>query len=213
MKLLPKQTIGRPKDAAKREDIIAAAGQLFMQGGFERTSMEAVAKKANVSKLTIYSHFADKNELFREVIVQRCNRLIDASDFAAHVTLTPEEGLLKIGTIFAGHVLQSDSIRLHRVIQAEALYHPEAVQAFYEAGPLRVRAAFGKLLKAWCDKGALKISDIPMATQQFFSLIKGEMMMRAILRCGPAPDTVSIRRNVRASVALFLCAYKAKARS
>jgi TetR/AcrR family transcriptional repressor of mexJK operon len=44
---------GRPKDTAKREEIVAAATDLFMQKGYELTSMEAVARQAGVSKLTI----------------------------------------------------------------------------------------------------------------------------------------------------------------
>ena len=62
---------GRPKDSVKREEIVSAATLLFMENGYGLTSMEAVAKQAGVSKLTIYSHFADKSELFRAIIQQR----------------------------------------------------------------------------------------------------------------------------------------------
>src|ERR1700685_4220571 len=74
---------GRPKDAAKRADILRAATALFLKDGYELTSMEAVAKKADVSKLTIYSHFADKAELFRNVIRMRCDKLAAPESFKA----------------------------------------------------------------------------------------------------------------------------------
>src|ERR1700685_3610870 len=85
---------GRPKDSAKREGIVRAATALFMKDGYELTSMDAVAKKADVSKLTIYSHFADKSDLFREVIRCRCDKSAMPECFLALAQESPEEALL-----------------------------------------------------------------------------------------------------------------------
>jgi TetR/AcrR family transcriptional repressor of mexJK operon len=51
----------------KRESVLDAAVELFLSEGFDRTSMDAVAAHAGVSKTTVYAHFADKVELFRAV--------------------------------------------------------------------------------------------------------------------------------------------------
>ena len=51
---------GRPKDPAKRLAILEAAKRLFMQNGYDGSSMDAIAAEAGVSKLTVYSHFTDK---------------------------------------------------------------------------------------------------------------------------------------------------------
>ena len=59
---------GRPKDMEKRAAILAAAKALFISNAFAGTSMDAIAADAGVSKLTVYSHFGDKDNLFREVI-------------------------------------------------------------------------------------------------------------------------------------------------
>lgn len=55
---------GRPKDLAKRQAILDAAKRLFVSMGYASTSMDAVATEAGVSKLTVYSHFNDKETLF-----------------------------------------------------------------------------------------------------------------------------------------------------
>jgi AcrR family transcriptional regulator len=55
---------------------MAAAVDLLLANGYERTSMDAVAAKAGVSKTTVYAHFSDKLELFHAVMAQA------ASDFA-----------------------------------------------------------------------------------------------------------------------------------
>ena len=62
---------GRPKDLEKRAAILAAAKQLFPEQGFDGTSMDAIATAAGVSKLTVYSHFTDKEGLFVEAIRDR----------------------------------------------------------------------------------------------------------------------------------------------
>ncbi|MCC6595535.1 MAG: helix-turn-helix transcriptional regulator, partial [Rhodanobacteraceae bacterium] len=63
---------GRPKDLEKRAAILAAAKRLFLDHGFEGTSMDSIAAEAGVSKLTVYSHFRDKETLFTAAIRERC---------------------------------------------------------------------------------------------------------------------------------------------
>jgi len=204
------RSLGRPKDAGKRKDIVRAASALFMKDGYERTSMEAVARKADVSKLTIYSHFADKSELFRDVIRERCDQLGTPETFAALQQEPVEKALMQLGVNFTTHIFSPDSVRLHRVMQAEAVRHPHVIQIFYETGPKRIRAAFGDLLQAWVRQKQLAIPDITKATEQFFSLLKGEMHMKIMLMCAPQPDPLEIKKHVRATVAFFLAAYRPK---
>jgi len=61
---------------SKRELIMAASVDLLLANGYERTSMDAVAAKAGVSKTTVYAHFSDKLKLFHAVMAEA------ASDFA-----------------------------------------------------------------------------------------------------------------------------------
>lgn len=63
---------GRPKDLAKREAILEAAKALFLSLGYANTSMDAVAAAAGVSKLTVYSHFTDKQTLFCSAVMATC---------------------------------------------------------------------------------------------------------------------------------------------
>ncbi|WP_170223379.1 TetR/AcrR family transcriptional regulator [Nonomuraea turkmeniaca] len=54
--------------ATKRDAILGAAVELLLAGGYENTSMDAVAAAAGVSKTTVYAHFADKSEIFEAVM-------------------------------------------------------------------------------------------------------------------------------------------------
>jgi len=202
-----KNLVGRPKDAGKRDNIVRAANSLFMKNGYSLTSMEAVAKNADVSKLTIYSHFANKDELFKEVIRLRCDKLAAPESFMALADQPVEKSLLKLGIDFTSLVFRPDSIRLHCIMQAEAARHPKVVQIFYETGPKRVRSEFAKLLQEWNNQKKLIIPDASKASNQFFSLLKGEMLMQVILLRMPMPSETELKEHVRTTVDFFLSAY------
>ncbi|WP_129843262.1 TetR/AcrR family transcriptional regulator [Streptomyces sp. RFCAC02] len=60
--------VGGGRAAAKRAAVLAAARELFVVDGIERTSMDAVAARANVSKRTVYDYYGDKKSLFLSVL-------------------------------------------------------------------------------------------------------------------------------------------------
>ena len=199
---------GRPKDALKRERILAAATALFMQQGYELTSVEAIAKAADVSKLTIYSHFTNKTELFRIVIEQCCDQLAAPESFIAYAKLPVKQGLLQLGASLAALIYSDEAIHLQRIMQSEALQHAPIVKVFYEAGPQRVKQAFAELLSAWHQQKQLDIADINRATEQFFSLLKGEVYTKAMLLLSPIPSADDIELHVQSTVLMFLATYQ-----
>lgn len=59
----------RPQAAdEKREEIVAAARRLFVEGGYEATSMSRLAKEAGVAPNTIYWYFGDKDDVLVAVV-------------------------------------------------------------------------------------------------------------------------------------------------
>jgi len=52
-----------PEGRGARERIERAAAELFYRNGIHATGVELVARRANVSKRTLYQHFASKNDL------------------------------------------------------------------------------------------------------------------------------------------------------
>lgn len=82
-----------------RDKILDAARELFVTEGYEGVSMRKVAEKIEYSPTAIYVHFADKNELFRELCHQDYARL--AQVFTSSVISTdPLERLRQIGAIY-----------------------------------------------------------------------------------------------------------------
>lgn len=82
MSTVPKRRAGRPPDVAlkdrRREEILEAAGRLFAERGFSRTTTQVVADYLGVGKGTIYRYFPDKRSLFLAAVDRLMRGLTDA---------------------------------------------------------------------------------------------------------------------------------------
>jgi len=84
-----------------RDKILDAARELFITEGYEGVSMRKVAEKIEYSPTAIYVHFADKEELFRELCHLDYARLAEVFQTSA-VSADPVERLKQIGAIYVG---------------------------------------------------------------------------------------------------------------
>jgi TetR/AcrR family transcriptional repressor of mexJK operon len=198
---------GRPKDAEKARAILNAAENLFMSHGYELTSMDAVAKESGVSKLTIYSHFENKETLFRRVIERKCEEHHMPDNMLSLAQLPPKQGLHIIAMNFMGLLYSHEAVSMFRILQSESVRHPQVAQIFYEAGPLRTIDAFAELLSAWDAKGTLRIPHPRNAVNHFYSILKGEMHMLLMLNLAQHPGKDWMETHASECVEFFLCAY------
>ncbi|MEO7251015.1 MAG: TetR/AcrR family transcriptional regulator, partial [Arenimonas sp.] len=113
-------TPGRPKDMEKRAAILEAASSLFPSRGYDGVSMEAIAQTAGVSKLTLYSHFADKESLFGAAVTECCAQLLPHCLFEPDIDLPVEEALFQIGRAFLDLLMDERAVSLHRVMVSQA---------------------------------------------------------------------------------------------
>lgn len=199
---------GRPKDLGKRAAILDAAKRMFTAHGFERVSMDQIAAEAGVSKLTVYSHFGDKETLFSEAISAKCEEQLAEGLFAVNATSSLRDQLLGIGRAFFALITSEEALAIHRVVTSQP---PPAKlgQLFWEAGPRRVQEAFERFLRDGIAAGALDVPDVHRASSQFFSMLKGEVHMLMLCGCIQAVDEADAEAHVQATVDMFLRAYRA----
>jgi TetR/AcrR family transcriptional repressor of mexJK operon len=201
---------GRPKDLEKRAAVLEAAKRLFPHSGFEGTSMDAIAAEAGVSKLTVYSHFTDKETLFFTAICERCEEQMPATLFDVDVKGPVRRQLDAIAHAFFALITAPESIALHRLLTSASSTSPKLVQMFWEAGPQRVQCGFQQFLHHEIAAGQLDIRDVPRASAQFFALLKGDLHARLLCGCGTPLSGSDIDAHVRATVDFFLLAYASK---
>ena len=203
----PAAAPGRPKDLGKGSAILEAARKLFTAQGFDAASMDQIAAEAGVSKLTVYSHFGDKETLFAAVVKSYCEQQLPDALFEPHPELPVRERLLQVGRAFFGMISAPEAVAGHRILCSPRMAESPLPRMFWEAGPERVQAAFSELLRARIATGELEIDDVPRASAQFFTLLKGEAHARMVFGCWPGMARRETDRHVEATVDMFLRAY------
>lgn len=165
----------------KFEQVLEGAREVFLAEGFEGAGVDEIARKAGVSKATLYSYFPDKRLLFFEVAKRECMKL---SEDAMELMNTPKpvRDVLEIAAHRLLEFFNSDlSINVFRVCIAECERFPELAQEFYRNGPALGRARLVEFLDRARARGQLQIDDVEMAADQFAELCKSRVFTDRIL--------------------------------
>jgi len=198
---------GRPKDPAKRDAILAAATTLFLEQGYSGTSMDAIAAAAGVSKLTVYSHFKDKEALFAAAVEIKCQGQMPSPIFHFDESQSVEQVLLRIARSFHELVTQDDAVNLMRLMAAQAGQDQTMARLFFEVGPQKTLLDMERLLAELDRRGLLRVAAPDRAADHFFSLIKGCHEMQVLIGCGEPMTAEEAEAHITDVVAMFLRAY------
>lgn len=205
-KALPKR--GRPKDPDKRLAILVSAKQLFVEQGYAGTSMDAIAKDAGVSKLTLYSHFGSKEDLFQQCVIAKCEEHAPQALYDPTNNLPLRQRLLSIGAAFVELLFSEEAIKFFRMMAGEARQTGKLGRLFHAAGPQRTVDQFDEILALAVRNGELEVRDRQRAANHFFSMLRGDHHMRVLLgeQC---PTASELRKHTADVVDVFLSAYRA----
>lgn len=201
---------GRPKSAAKHDAIVEAARRMFTAEPYERVSLDAVATQAGVSKVTIYSHFPNKEALFIAAIGAGCEsvfRKVDLKMGAAAADDDLSDLLVQLGCEFVEMIFDPEAERLHAVILAEGPRHPELPELFYESVVRRSTQIFAEFLGAQAAQGRLRLKDPYRAATQFLAIVQGEFRYRVELGL-PQADRREVEPYVRDCVDTLLRSWR-----
>ena len=198
---------GRPKSEEKRDAIRRAAAQLFLDNGLHRSTMDAVAAEAGVSKQTVYSHFRSKEELFAAVIAGKVEEyFLDAT--VCHPLGDLRTQLIELGRRFVDLIYDEEAVSMWRTVIAESVAHPEIADTFFEQGPRRVFAVLRELMAECGRRGLLQIDDPEEAAGFLVSLLRGHPHMEVLCNLSPPPPVKWRARHVPLMIDRFLELYR-----
>jgi TetR/AcrR family transcriptional repressor of mexJK operon len=210
----PRSRRGRPEGGseAKRAAMVQAAQRLFLRDGFDRTSVDAIADEAAVSKRTIYNHFGDKESLFVSVIGDFFDSMIAAvvEMMQRHLADIPddqvEQHVIEFGCEAAMLAARSsERVALIGLMMTEARRFPQLLA--HEMRPQTITGAIAERLVKLDARGLLDIREPGEAAQHLFALTMGQMNNRALFRAVPLADD-EIRRIAATGARAFLRAYR-----
>lgn len=199
----------RVRTEAKRDAILEAASQVFLESGFEGASMAEIAARVGGSKATLYGYFPSKEELFVEVIHDAAKRHVERI-----FTALESDGddlplaLQRFGECTLAVLCQESAIQARRAIIAES-GRSDIGRRFYEGGPKKGTIELGRFLALQMEKGKLRQSDPIVAAHHLMALLDSETITPRLFGIEKKLSKAHIREAVARALDTFLAGYRA----
>ncbi|SOC41872.1 TetR family transcriptional regulator [Rhizobium subbaraonis] len=198
---------GRPANEALGQTIVDAACELFEELGFHAATLDKVAQRAKISKLSIYKHFENKEALFGAAFAARCQQLIPQALFEG-VDGSAEDQLMAAGSSLLRTLLRPEVRNVEAMVMADTANQTSLSKLHYEAGPAHIIAQIEGLLRQLHAKGALNVPDPLQSARLFAALFKGsDLLTIARFDEAKASDDNEIESYCRSAVAMFIAAH------
>jgi TetR/AcrR family transcriptional repressor of mexJK operon len=198
------------QSSRKRSAILDAATSAFLENGYVGTSIEQIAARARVSKPTIYKHFADKEQLFTEIVLRTIDQVgepffdwIEALEDADDL----EAALGELARKLVGIVREPRLLELRRLVIGETARFPELGRMYFERGPGRTIDTLAAKFDQLAHRGLLRVADPRLAAQQFNWLVLSIPLNRAMFTVDHNFEAAELDRYAQQAVAVFLAAY------
>jgi TetR/AcrR family transcriptional repressor of mexJK operon len=192
---------------AKRDAMLDAAACLFFRNGLEAVTMEAVAREAGVSKVTVYGHFATKETLFGSVIRRETATIRQGLAQLPDTHDAVRQSLIEVGVCMLRFLLEPHVLAVERVMSHQGEQHPKLLRAFFDAGPWAISQWLREKLEGLASAGHLSLPDPARAADQLCSMWQGMLIKEVRMGVRPTPTEEEIQRQITSAVDVFLAAY------
>ncbi|GAA1618547.1 TetR/AcrR family transcriptional regulator [Kribbella sancticallisti] len=183
---------------------------MFLQHGYRAAAVDEIAALADVSKVTVYSHFSDKHSLFVAVFTDAIREAEESTQSLLHGFSESGDIERDMRTFARRHVVlvtQPHLVRMRRTIIAEADRFPDLARAWHRAGPERGHAALAAQLERLAQRGVLRIDDPLLAAQHLNYLILSVPLNEAMFAVHKPYGRKRLHHFADEAVRVFLAAY------
>jgi TetR/AcrR family transcriptional repressor of mexJK operon len=192
------------RSLAKREKILAAASQLFLEHGYEGVSMNELTRRVGGSKTNAYTYFGNKEGLFTAVVEFLLAAALAPLQSLKVSDLPLEQALKALARTYLDMILEEQVLALHRLMIAESARFPGLSRVWFNSGP---ETAY-RLVEAYIEKqqraGQLKPGNPRRAAALFLDMITFDVHHRTLLGLAERPGRTALNRLVEDGVETFL---------
>lgn len=197
----------RTRSDVKREAIIQAATQAFQEFGVNGTSMDKLAELANVSKRTVYNHFATKEELVMHLVTQQWQRAILNVNTKYDPAVALDTQLKELILQDIEFMVSESHLDLARVAIGHFFYEPEKLKD--EVAQLKAQeTAMHRWLKDAKADGKLVFDELDRVVNEIDSLVKGQCFWPQLFKIEENLSDKDKRNIASNTVALILSRYQ-----
>ncbi|WP_204261452.1 TetR/AcrR family transcriptional regulator C-terminal domain-containing protein [Blastococcus saxobsidens] len=190
-----------------RAAVLAAAEALFLESGYDRTSLARVAERAGVSKATLFKQFPTKAALFEAVVL--AVGPAPGSEVPAPLPGDLHAGLLALGRQYAEVLVHPRTAEVMRLLIAEGARFPELRERTFDFGTLPAVVALHRYLRAEQDAGSVTVDSSETAAAQFLGMIASAIFWPRLVRPGSSIDDEGIQHAIEEAVRTMVARYSA----
>lgn len=200
----PKRARGRPKQPEKTARILEAIRVIVCEEGLVALTMEGVARKAQVSKTTLYRRFSSKQELISHYVLS-----ITQEDFvdeleAEDLPQDPRARLITLGIRLMTFLTREDVIRFDNAIAAAAPRFPEVAKAFAQASLDQVERIIQSALLEAQAAGLFQLRSLPDEASALLGLWGGGFYDRVRFMGTANWPSERIARHIESRTDMFI---------
>lgn len=162
----------------KRALIVAAATALFLELGYDRTSLARIADRSGVSRATLFKQFPSKAALFDAIVTESWSTADDEDPPPAGDVV---DGLTTIGRRYAALLSRPQMTDLFRIVIAELPRFPELADAQFSHGKMPYFESVRGYLLAEREAGTVRVDDVELAATQFLGMISNYVFWPTLL--------------------------------
>lgn len=198
-----------PRSRAKRDQVLAAARDLFLERGFSGASMDAIARTAGVSKETLYRHFRNKESLLADclrslvldlamddVLVAGGSRPVESHHQLRATLVELADGLVD-------RLMKPEYLGLMRVVINESPRLPQLGDVYRSAVPETAIRSFIRILRRAEEGGVARVSDHDAAARMFIGPLLSYVLSDGLI-VGDGPIHRPTTDRIEAIVDLYL---------
>ncbi|GAA1033063.1 MULTISPECIES: TetR/AcrR family transcriptional regulator [Amycolatopsis] len=188
----------------KRALIVKAATELFLELGYDRTSLARIAECSGVSRATLFKQFPSKAALFDAIVTESWSTADEedpppAGDIA--------DGLAVIGRRYAELLGQAQMTDLFRIVIAELPRFPELAHAQFARGKMPYFESVRSYLLAEHEAGTVRVEDVELAATQFLGMISNYVFWPTLLVPGWEVSAERVSQVVDEAVRTLVARY------
>jgi AcrR family transcriptional regulator len=192
---------GRP--TRSDAELLDIALDLFLENGFERTSIDAITAAAGMAKRTVYARYGDKETLFKAALNRAiADWLVPVDRLRAAERDDFEQTLLAIAQMLLTNILSAAGMRLLRLSNAVSVSMPEIAASNTRMGTEPTLAYLADLFRRRLLAADAPAGEADEAALAFLHLVVGGPASTAAW--GVVLDDAAIDRHTRYCVRLFL---------
>lgn len=186
---------GRCSLPERRQALLDAARDVFLEKGFANATIDAVVDRAGGSKATVYALFESKEGLFAALVAEAAEELSTlVQGYALDGNI--EEDLRDFGRHYLEVLTRPERLALFRLVLGECGRVPEVGEIFFRTGPQAIFRRVAEMLRSAAARGQIALTDVDAMAHFFIDALRGHVHMEVMLNPTRRPTPKEIERHV-----------------